>query len=51
MTDRATVAIDKDEKPVLDQAQEHLEEELNGISSTKGETVVHLCPEYVENKE
>ena len=49
MTDRATVSFDKDEKDVIDEAQERLSAELGGINPSKGETVVHLCRDYVEN--
>lgn len=49
MTDRATVAFDKDDKDVIDEAQERLADELGGITPSKGETVVHLAKNYVEN--
>lgn len=49
MSNRATVAFDKDEKPIIDEAQERLGEELGGINPSKGETVVHLAKNYVEN--
>lgn len=49
MTDRTTVTFDRDDKDVIDEAQARLAEELGGITPSKGETVVHLCRDYVED--
>lgn len=51
MSNRTTVAVDKDERPVLDEAQERLSDELGGIDPSIGETVVHLAKRYVEDTE
>lgn len=48
MSDITTVSLQREDKPVVEEAQERLEDEL-GVSPTLGETVAKLCREFVED--
>jgi len=45
-----TVSFSPEHKSTVDEAQEALADEL-GFEPSKGETVVHLCKDYVENRD
>lgn len=50
MSNQTTVSLRPEHKPAVDEAQELLAEEL-GFEPSKGETVVKLCRDYVENRD
>ncbi|MWV40137.1 hypothetical protein GRS80_10320 [Natrialba sp. INN-245] len=47
MSDYTTVSFRPEHKSVVDDAQDALADEL-GFQPSKGETVVHLCKDFVE---
>lgn len=50
MSNQTTVSINRDHKSTIEQAQDALADEL-GFEPSKGETVVHLCRNYIERNQ